>query len=116
MSLRQGGQENTLRRGNAAPEGEVMTEMVILREAGAVAFSDDGATIMDSQVMRRVLDYSTLASAPVIVHAEDCHLRGGGVVNEGAVATRLGLPGNPAAAEEIMVARDAILAGLTLSS
>ena len=56
--------------------GEVMTEMVTLREAGAVAFSDDGATIMDTKVMRRVLDYSTLADAPVIVHAEDCHLRG----------------------------------------
>lgn len=94
-------------------EGEVMTEMVTLREAGAVAFSDDGATIMDTQVMRRVLDYSTLADAPVIVHAEDCHLRGGGVIHEGSVSTRLGLPGNPAAAEEIMVARDIRLAALT---
>jgi len=93
--------------------GEVMTEMVTLREAGAVAFSDDGATIMDTKVMRRVLDYSTLADAPVIVHAEDCHLRGGGVINEGAVSTRLGLPGNPAAAEEIMIARDIRLAALT---
>jgi dihydroorotase len=93
--------------------GEVMTEMVTLREAGAVAFSDDGATIMDTKVMRRVLDYSTLADAPVIVHAEDCHLRGAGVINEGAVSTRLGLPGNPAAAEEIMVARDIRLAALT---
>jgi dihydroorotase len=94
-------------------EGKVMTEMVTLREAGAVAFSDDGATIMDTQVMRRVLDYSTLAGLPVIVHAEDCHLRGGGVINEGATSTRLGLPGNPAAAEEIMVARDIRLAALT---
>ena len=94
-------------------EGRIMTEMVTLREAGAVAFSDDGATIMDTQVMRRVLDYSTLTGAPVIVHAEDCHLRGGGVINEGPVSTRLGLPGNPAAAEEIMVARDIRLAALT---
>ena len=94
-------------------EGKVMTEMMSLREAGAVAFSDDGATIMDTDVMRRVLDYSKLAGAPVIVHAEDCHLRGGGVINEGAVSTRLGLPGNPAAAEEIMVARDIRLAALT---
>lgn len=93
--------------------GQIMTEMIALREAGAVAFSDDGATIMDAQVMRRVLDYSKLAGAPVIVHAEDCHLRGGGVINEGAVSTKLGLPGNPAAAEEIMVARDLRLAGLT---
>ena len=93
--------------------GEVMTEMATLREAGAVAFSDDGATIMDAAVMRRVLEYSKLADAPVIVHAEDCNLRGGGVVHEGPVATRLGLPGNPAAAEEIMVARDLRLAALT---
>ena len=93
--------------------GEVMTEMVALREAGAVAFSDDGATIMDAAVMRRVLDYSRMVDVPVIVHAEDCQLRGGGVVNEGPVATRLGLPGNPAAAEEIMVARDIRLASLT---
>ncbi|MFK7897989.1 MAG: dihydroorotase [Myxococcota bacterium] len=94
-------------------KGQVMTEMMALREAGAVAFSDDGATIMDAAVMRRVLEYSTLTGMPVIVHAEDCQLRGGGVVNEGPVATRLGLPGNPVAAEEIMVARDLRLAGLT---
>jgi dihydroorotase len=93
--------------------GQVMTEMVALRAAGAVAFSDDGATIMDSAVMRRVLEYSRLADAPVIVHAEDCRLRGAGVVHEGPVATRLGLPGNPAAAEEIMIARDLRLAALT---
>jgi len=94
-------------------EGRVMTEMVALREAGAVAFSDDGATIMDASVMRRVLEYSTLADAPVIVHAEDCNLRAGGVVNEGPVSTRLGLPGNPVAAEEVMIARDIRLAQLT---
>jgi dihydroorotase len=92
--------------------GEVMTEMMALREAGAIAFSDDGATIMDAGVMRRVLEYSKMADAPVVVHAEDCALRAGGVVNEGPVATRLGLPGNPAAAEEIMVARDVRLASL----
>ena len=94
-------------------EGRVMTEMMALRDAGAVAFSDDGATIMDASVMRRVLEYSKLADAPVIVHAEDCHLRAGGVVNEGPVSTRLGLPGNPVAAEEIMIARDIRLAQLT---
>ncbi len=94
-------------------EGRVMTEMVALREAGAVAFSDDGETIMDSSVMRRVLEYSRLAEAPVIVHAEDCQLRGLGVINEGPVSTRLGLPGNPVAAEEIMIARDIRLAALT---
>lgn len=94
-------------------EGQVMTEMIALRSAGAVAFSDDGATIMDAGVMRRVLEYSTLVGVPVVVHAEDCHLRGHGVVHEGAVATKLGLPGNPAMAEEIMVARDVQLARWT---
>jgi dihydroorotase len=93
--------------------GEVMTEMVALRDAGAVAFSDDGKTIMDSGVMRRVLEYSKLVDVPVVVHAEDRTLVGAGVVNEGSVSTRLGLPGNPAAAEEILVARDLMLARLT---
>jgi dihydroorotase len=94
-------------------EGREMTEMVALRDAGAVAFSDDGRTISDTGVMRRVLEYSRLAGLPVIVHAEDCSLVGAGVVNEGPVSTRLGLPGNPSAAEDILVARDLELARLT---
>jgi len=93
--------------------GELMTEMAALREAGAVAFSDDGATIMNASVMRHVLEYSKLVDAPVVIHAEDCGLRADGVVNEGAVSTRLGLPGNPVEAEEIHVARDISLARLT---
>ena len=93
--------------------GEVMTEMAALRAAGAVAFSDDGRTIMDSAVMRHVLEYSKLVGTPIVVHAEDCGLRAGGVVNEGIISTRLGLPGNPVAAEEIMVARDIRLVELT---
>jgi dihydroorotase len=94
-------------------EGEVMTEMVALHAAGAVAFSDDGRTISDAGVMRSVLEYSKLVDAPVVVHAEDCALRGEGVVNEGPVSTRLGLPGNPCLAEDILVARDLMLAKLT---
>ncbi|MAI79370.1 MAG: dihydroorotase [Deltaproteobacteria bacterium] len=94
-------------------KGEVMTEMAALKDAGAVAFSDDGATIMDAAVMRHVLEYSTLVSAPVVVHAEDCGLRAGGVMNEGVMSTRLGLPGNPVESEEIHVARDIRLARLT---
>jgi len=94
-------------------KGEVMTEMVALGQAGAVAFSDDGKTIMDSGVQRRVLEYSRLADKPVIVHAEDRTLVRDGVVNEGPVSTRLGLPGNPAAAEAVHVARDLLLAELT---
>jgi len=94
-------------------EGEVMTEMAALREAGAIGFSDDGQVIMDAAVMRRVLEYSRLVGAPIVVHAEDCGLRGDGVVNEGVVSTRLGLPGNPVEAEEIHIARDIRLARLT---
>ena len=94
-------------------EGRVMTEMVALEEAGAAAFSDDGKTIMDSGVMRRVLEYSRLSDAPVVVHSEDLSLVGDGVVNEGPVSTRAGLPGNPAMAEAIHVCRDLMLAELT---
>jgi dihydroorotase len=93
--------------------GEVMTEMTALVEAGVVAFSDDGKTIMDSGVMRRVLEYSGLVRVPVITHAEDRTLVREGVVNEGPVSTRLGLPGNPAVAEVVHVARDILLAELT---
>jgi dihydroorotase len=68
---------------------------------------------MDSGVMRRVLEYSKLVGVPVIVHAEDRTLVGEGVVNEGPVSTRLGLPGNPATAEDICVARDLMLTELS---
>jgi dihydroorotase len=94
-------------------EGAVMTEMSALIDAGAVAFSDDGKTIMDGGVMRRVLEYSRLVAAPVITHAEDRYLVANGVVNEGPVSTKLGLPGNPAVAEDILVVRDLMLAELT---
>ena len=93
--------------------GEVMTEMSALKDAGAVAFSDDGETIMDARVMRNVLEYSKLVNAVVVIHAEDCGLRADGVVNEGRMSTRLGLPGNPVEAEEIHIARDIRLARLT---
>jgi dihydroorotase len=93
--------------------GELMTEMSTLHDAGAVAFSDDGRTIMHAAVMRNVLEYSKLVDAVVVIHAEDCGLRNDGVVNEGRMSTRLGLPGNPAEAEEIHVARDIRLARLT---
>jgi dihydroorotase len=94
-------------------EGRVMTEMAALVDAGAVAFSDDGKTIMDSGVMRHVLEYSRLVDAPVITHAEDRTLVADGVMNEGAVSTRLGLPGNPGIAEDVLVARDLMLAEFT---
>jgi len=91
-------------------KGEVMTEMSALKEAGAVAFSDDGKTIMDAAVMRHVLEYSKLVECPVITHAEDRRLVANGVVNEGPVSTRLGLPANPSLAEDVMVVRDLMLA------
>jgi len=94
-------------------EGRVMTEMAALVEAGAVAFSDDGRTIMDSDMQRRVLEYSKMVGRPVSVHAEDLTLVRDGVVNEGPVSTRLGLPGNPSAAETINVSRDIHLAEIT---
>lgn len=94
-------------------EGKIMTEMASLQRAGAVAFSDDGRTIMDGAVMRRVLEYARMIGLPVSVHAEDCHLVGHGVVNEGPVSTKLGLPGNPGVAETVLVARDLVLAEVT---
>ncbi len=94
-------------------EGEVMTEMVGQLKAGAVAFSDDGKTIMDGGVMRRVLQYSSMMDVPIIVHAEDCSLVGNGVINEGRISTKLGLPGNPNLAEAVLVSRDIMLAELT---
>ncbi len=93
--------------------GRIMTEMATLAEAGAVAFSDDGRCTEDANVMRRVLEYSKLVGRVVMVHAEDECLRADGVVNEGLVSTKTGLPPNPAAAEEIRVARDVALAKLT---
>lgn len=93
--------------------GEIMTEMSALKDAGAVAFSDDGRGTEDANVMRHVLEYSKMVNAVVMVHAEDECLRNDGVVNEGFVSTQLGLPANPSAAEEIRVARDISLARMT---
>ncbi len=93
--------------------GEIMSEMASLAAAGAVAFSDDGAVIANAAVMRRVLEYAWGVGRPVITHCEDLELRGRGVVHEGAFATCCGLPGSPAEAETVMVARDVELARLT---
>ncbi|NQV38161.1 MAG: dihydroorotase [Candidatus Marinimicrobia bacterium] len=93
--------------------GKEMTEMASMKEEGAVAFSDDGLPIADGQVMRLALEYSTMMNVPVINHAEDLSLRGDGVMNEGKMSTRLGLPGNPDISESVMVHRDLELAKLT---
>ncbi len=93
--------------------GEELAEMGMMREAGCVAFSDDGRPVMSSLVMRRALEYSKVFDVPVISHCEDLALSEGGVMNEGTAALLHGLGGIPSAAEEVMVARDVILAELT---
>lgn len=90
-------------------EGQHLAEIGEMREAGIVAVSDDGMPVSDSALMRRALEYSSMFDLPVIAHEEDCGLACGGVMNEGAVSFRLGLKGMPAAAEEVMVARDIAL-------
>lgn len=93
--------------------GEHLSEVGELKDAGVVALSDDGRCVMNARLMRRALEYARGFDLPVIQHAEDHELTKGGVMNEGAVATRAGLPGQPAEAEEVIVARDLILVELT---
>lgn len=94
-------------------KGEELTEMVELATAGAVAFSDDGTPLQRAQMMRNALEYAQLTGKPIINHAEDLDLKGDGLMNEGIVSTQVGLPGNPALAEELMVYRDLRLAEFT---
>lgn len=94
-------------------KGEELAEYGELKDAGCVALSDDGLPVMSSALMRRALEYARAFDLPVTVHEEDLGLVGKGVMNEGAAATRLGLRGAPAAAEEVMVLRDVALAELT---
>ncbi|MFW6192028.1 MAG: dihydroorotase [Gemmatimonadota bacterium] len=94
-------------------EGKQMTEVGELVAAGAVAVSDDGHPIWDSSLLRRLLEYTRTFDVPVLQHCEDLALSGAGVMNEGTVATALGLRGIPNAAESVMVARDIQLAELT---
>jgi dihydroorotase len=93
--------------------GEIMSEMASLAASGVVAFSDDGQTIMNAAVMRRVLEYASGTGLPVIAHCEDLELKGASSVHEGAHATRCGLPGSPGEAETVLVARDLELSRLT---
>lgn len=94
-------------------KGAELVDMPALVAAGAVAFSDDGRPVTDSRLMRRALVAAAAAGAFVVDHCEDRALFEGGAVNEGAAADRLGLPGIPAAAEDIMVARNIVLAEAT---
>ncbi|MGW8272720.1 MAG: dihydroorotase [Thermodesulfovibrionales bacterium] len=93
--------------------GEELAEMGMMREAGCVAFSDDGWSVMNSLVMRRALEYSKAFDVPMISHAEDMSLSAGGVMNEGHRSSSLGLKGVPAEAEIIHIKRDIELAALT---
>ncbi|WP_035255370.1 dihydroorotase [Desulfatiglans anilini] len=94
-------------------KGEVLTEFGDLKEAGAVAVSDDGFPVASSELMRRALEYGRYHGLMVISHSEDRTLSGDGVMHEGVVSTRIGLAGIPDAAEDIMVYREISLARLT---
>jgi dihydroorotase len=93
--------------------GERLSEFGEMVGAGAVAVSDDGKPVASSHLMRTALEYARTFDIPVADHCEDPMLAAGGVMHEGLVSTRLGLKGIPAAAEEIMVGRDVVLAQLT---
>ncbi|MEW6572583.1 MAG: dihydroorotase [Bacillota bacterium] len=93
--------------------GKELAALGEMRAAGAVAFSDDGRWVADANLMRRAMEYASMLGVPVISHCEDPALSAGGVMNEGVTSTVLGLRGVPAAAEEVAVARDIILAELT---
>jgi len=90
--------------------GKDLTDLSELRDAGAIGISDDGRCVHQSRVMRRALQYARTFDCPVIQHAEDHDLTEGAEMHEGAIATRLGLRGWPREAEDIIVARDCILA------
>ncbi|HEX6152383.1 MAG TPA: dihydroorotase [Solirubrobacterales bacterium] len=92
-------------------EGAELTEMVDLREAGAIGFSDDGLPIADAGLMRRALQYQHLCGGNIALHEEDPRLSRDGAMHEGAVSAALGLAGVPSVSESTMVARDAALAG-----
>ncbi|HEX3037337.1 MAG TPA: dihydroorotase [Thermodesulfobacteriota bacterium] len=94
-------------------KGEILAEIGEMHEAGCVAISDDGRPVMDSGVMRHAMEYVKAFGIPVIDHAEDLNLTASGVMNEGFTSTKLGLKGIPNASEEVMVARDLMLAELT---
>ena len=94
-------------------KGEELAEMGEMKEAGAVAVSDDGRPVMDSQVMRHAMEYARDHGLVVVDHCQDLHLAAGGVMNEGRYSTLLGLKGMSRAAEDSHVARDIMLAELT---
>jgi dihydroorotase len=94
-------------------KGQSLSDFGALKNAGAVAFSDDGMPVISSHMMRQALEKAKTAGLPVIAHCEEMDLSKGGVMNDGPVSAKLGLPGIPNAAESIMVMRDIALCELT---
>ena len=94
-------------------EGEALTEFGEVVNAGAVALADAGKTVVSSALLRLALEYAQTFDVPVLSHAEDVHLSKGGVMHEGVMSTRMGLPGNPGVAEAIGIARDLAVAEMT---
>jgi dihydroorotase len=94
-------------------KGEAISDIAAMREAGIVAVSDDGKPIATAKLARQIMDYCRTLELPVIEHAEDVSLAAGASMREGVASTRLGLPGMPAAAESVCVARDVQIAELT---
>ena len=94
-------------------EGKELAEIGQLVQAGAVAFSDDGAPVYDPELMRRAFEYCLMFDKPILNHAEVRELTQGGVMHEGLVSLILGLPGMPAVAEDVMTGRDIALAEAT---
>jgi dihydroorotase len=93
--------------------GQEMTEIGLLGEAGALAFTDGARSVMNARVLRRTLTYARDFDALVVHHTQDANLAGDGVMNEGEFSSRLGLPGIPAEAEAILLERDMRLVALT---
>ncbi len=87
-------------------EGKALADIGDMKEGGIVAISDDGRPVMNAGLLRRAFEYARTFDLPVVQHAEDLDLAEGGAMNEGAVATRIGIKGQPACAESAMVARD----------
>jgi dihydroorotase len=93
--------------------GEELSAIGAMKAAGAVAISDDGLPVMNARVMRRAMEFAKSYGVPIIQHCEDLNLSAGGDMHEGAQSVRWGLRGIPAASEDVMVARDLLLAELT---
>ncbi|HEX4808154.1 MAG TPA: dihydroorotase [Bryobacteraceae bacterium] len=93
--------------------GEELSSIASMKEAGIVAISDDGRPVMNSRVVRRAMEFACSLDLPLIEHCEDLHLSAGGDMHEGVESTRLGLRGIPRSSEDVMVARDIILAEVT---